>query len=77
MVPALPPTAFEASIRQRGEQYLLIPFRKVLPAWLTTAAQFHLAPAAGSLSSTVGVLPESYDAAIFVDTTTAMHPLVH
>jgi erythromycin esterase len=76
-LPALPPTAYEARIRQRGEPYLLIPFRKVLPGWLTTAAQFHLAPAAGSLSSTVGVLPQNYDAAIFVDTTTALHPLVH
>lgn len=76
-LPALAPTAYETNIRQRGEPYLLIPFRKVLPGWLTTAAQFNLAPAAGSLSSTMGVLPENYDAAIFVDTTTAMHPLVH
>jgi erythromycin esterase len=76
-LPALAPSAYETKIRQRGEPYLLIPFRKVLPGWLTTAAPFHLAPAAGSLSSTIGVLPENYDAAIFVDTTTALHPLVH
>ncbi|MDP9192660.1 MAG: erythromycin esterase family protein [Acidobacteriota bacterium] len=77
ILPALPPTAFEAAIRQRGEPYLLIPFRRVLPGWLTAPAQFHLAPAAGDLSSTVGVLPANYDAAIFIDTTTAMHPLTH
>jgi erythromycin esterase len=77
ILPALPPTAYETQIRQRGEPFLLIPFRKVLPAWLTTAAQFNLAPAAGSLSNTVGVLSTNYDAAIFVDTTTVLHPLVH
>jgi erythromycin esterase len=77
ILPTLLPTAYEASIRQRGEPYLLIPFRKVLPGWLTTSTQFHMAPAAGSISSTVGVLPASYDAAIFMDTTTAMHPLAH
>jgi len=76
-LPAIPPSAYESLIRRRGEPFLLIPFRKVLPQWLTTAAQFNLAPAAGSLSNMVGVLPSSYDAAIFLDTTTAMHPLAH
>jgi erythromycin esterase-like protein len=74
--PALQPSAFESSVRQRGEPLLLIPFRKVLPAWLTTPVPFNLAGAAGPAGVT-GTLPLQYDAAIFIDTTTAMHPLAH
>jgi erythromycin esterase len=75
--PPLPPAAYEAAIRQRGEPYLLIPFRKVLPGWLTTPAQINLAPNSAGFSSLVTVLPASFDAAIFIDTTTALHPLAH
>lgn len=74
--PALQPTSFESYVRQRGEPLLLIPFRKVLPAWLTTPMPFNLAGAAGPAGVT-GTLPLQYDAAIFIDTTTAMHPLAH
>lgn len=73
---ALQPSSFESYVRQRGEPLLLIPFRKVLPAWLTTPALFNLAGAAGPAGAT-GTLPLQYDAAIFIDTTTAMHPLAH
>lgn len=75
--PALEPAAYEAAIRQRGEPYLLIPFRKVLPAWLTTPSRFNLAPNSAGFSSMVAELPENFDAAIFIDTTTALHPLAH
>jgi erythromycin esterase len=75
--PALPPTAYESLIRQGGEPFLLIPFRKVLPTWLTTPAQFNLAPAGGPLTNTVAVLPNNFDAAIFIDTTTEMRSLDH
>ena len=74
--PALQSTAFESYVRQRGEPLLLIPFRKVLPAWLSTPAPFNLAGAAGPAGATA-TLPLQYDAAIFIDTTTAMHPLGH
>jgi len=73
---ALPPASYETSIRQRGEPYLLIPFRKVLPQWLAGSRSYNLAGASGPVGSE-GVLATQFDAAIFVDTTTAMHPLVH
>jgi erythromycin esterase len=75
--PAIAPAAYETYLRQRGAPFLLIPFRNVVPEWLTTATQFNFAAAAGGLTTIVAPLPATYDAAIFVDTTTAMHPLVH
>ena len=73
---ALPPASYETSIRQRGEPYLLIPFRKVLPQWLAGSKGYNSAGAAGPAGAE-GVLATQFDGAIFIDTTTAMHPLVH
>lgn len=75
--PALPAAAYEAAIRQRGEPFLLIPFLKVLPGWLTTPASFNTAPNSAGLTNMVAVLPTAFDAAIFIDTTTPLHPLAH
>ncbi len=75
--PALSSNYYEASIRQRGEPLLLIPFRKVLPGWLTTPSPFNLAPNSAGFSSLTADLPANFDAAIFIDTTTALHPLAH
>ena len=72
----LDPNSYESHIRQRGEPYLLIPFRKVLPQWLTTPAPYNFAGSVGNVG-TEGLLPTQYDAAIFIDTTTPLRPLTH
>jgi erythromycin esterase len=66
--------AYETYFRQRGAPFLLIPFRGTLPGWLTTPARYNLAGGGGA-NPVVESLPEHYDAAIFIDATTALHAI--
>jgi len=72
--PALKPNSYEHSIRESGQSVLLIPFRKALPAWLSTPSLYHAAGVNGG-PTVLGSLPLQYDAAIYIDTTTPMHQL--
>lgn len=72
--PPLAPNAYESYIRERGLPNLLIPLRGALPAWLTTTAAYNSAAGSGK-PGLVESLPEHYDAAVFIDTTTPLTPL--
>lgn len=72
--PPLQPTSIESSIRQRGMPRLLIPLRGVLPMWLSNKAPYNSAAGSGAPGLTES-LPEHYDAAIFIDTTTPLTAL--
>ena len=76
-LPALESNSYESYFRQHGAPFLLIPFRKAVPEWLSTPGRYNFTGATGSSIGTVGSLPEQYDAAIFIDTTTPVRPLVH
>ena len=73
-LPPVAPGSYESYFRLRGEPLLLIPFRKALPAWLSTPAHYNAAGVNG-VPGIVGSLPLQYDAAIFIDTTTPMRPI--
>jgi erythromycin esterase len=72
---ALDSTSYETYFRQHGSPYLLIPFRNVVPEWLTTPARYNFGGVGGE-QGTIGSLPMQYDAAIFIDTTTPVRPIV-
>jgi erythromycin esterase len=72
--PPLAPNSYESYIRERGVPNLLIPLRGTLPAWLTTTAAYNSAAGSGK-PGLVESLPEHYDAAIFLDTTTPLTAL--
>lgn len=72
--PPLAPNAYETFIRQRGVPFLLIPLRGALPQWLTTTAPYNSAAGSGA-PGLIDSLPEQFDAAIFIDTTTPLEGL--
>jgi len=67
---ALPDGAYETYFRLRSMPYLLIPLRGTLPDWLTGPARWNSAGVSSDPQKRPASLPEKFDAAIFVDTTT-------
>lgn len=73
--PTLGSDWYEAYFRQHGASMLLIPLRGAVPQWLSTPARWNTAGIAGDPAKQAASLTEKYDAAIFVDTTSAIRPL--
>jgi erythromycin esterase len=71
--PALEASSLESLLRQSGQSLLLIPLNGTLPTWLSAAHPQNSAGTTG-WSPLSGSLALQYDAAIFVDTTTATKP---
>jgi erythromycin esterase len=72
--PALKSTDFESYVRQRGLPRLLIPFRGAVPQWLANPIHYYTAGTSG-VPGLTEVLPDHYDAGIFIDTTSPIQEI--
>ena len=72
--PPLASDSVERFIQQRGAPLLLIPLRGDVPEWLSLPSRYNTSGTTGG-TSLVGSLPAKFDAAIYIDETTASHPL--
>jgi erythromycin esterase len=66
--------SYEGYFRQRGEPFLLIPLRGATPSWLRTG-RYNFAGTVSPPMHAIESLPEHYDAVIYMDTTTPIHPI--
>lgn len=64
------PNSHEAYLGQRGTLPFILPLRGELPEWLTAARELNAAPAGGSGAGGTEVLPESFDAIVYIPLTT-------
>lgn len=70
---------YEAMLRRRGASAMIVPMTGERPEWFPQRALYNLA-SAGFFDPTrvaYGQLWEQFDAAIFIDSTTPIRPLVH
>lgn len=73
--PALRDGAYETYFRLRRLPNLIIPLRGTLPQWLVGPAHYNTAGVAFDPAKQPASLPDKFDAVIFIDTTSAVHPL--
>jgi erythromycin esterase len=73
--PPLRENSIEAKFRERSAPRLMIPLRGALPSWLSGIVHYNSAAGSGD-PGLDEVLAEHYDAAIFIDTTTALHAII-
>lgn len=73
--PALSEGMYETYFRQHGAAALLIPLRGTLPQWLAAPARFNTAGVSGNPARQPMTLATLFDAVIWMDQTTPLHPL--
>jgi erythromycin esterase len=76
-LPAAEPESYEAIFSQRGVSYLVVPLRGSVPAWLAGPHTIRRADWIGAVDAVSRSLPQMMDAAIYVESTTPVHPLQH